>query len=267
MAYRMIVLDLDGTLTNSQKVISPRTYEALMAAQERGIRVVLASGRPTQGVVPLAKELELDRYGGYILSFNGAKVIDFRHQEVIFEKSLPESRIHEVIDLAKRYKVNLLTYENESIITETPGDVYVQKEAAINKMAVKYVVHLLEYIYFPPVKFLMLADGERLAAVEPLVREELGEEFNVYRSEPYFLEIMPRNIDKAYSLEKLLRHLRMTREEMVCCGDGYNDVSMIRFAGLGVAMANANEAVKREADYITAGNDEDGIAHVIEKFF
>ena len=186
---------------------------------------------------------------------------------MIFEKSLPESRIHEVIDLAKRYKVNLLTYENESIITETPGDVYVQKEAAINKMAVKYVVHLLEYIYFPPVKFLMLADGERLAAVEPLVREELGEEFNVYRSEPYFLEIMPRNIDKAYSLEKLLRHLRMTREEMVCCGDGYNDVSMIRFAGLGVAMANANEAVKREADYITAGNDEDGIAHVIEKFF
>ena len=89
---------------------------------------------------------------------------------------------------------------------------------------------------------------------------------NIYRSEPFFLEIMPQNIDKAYSLGKLLEKLGMTKDQMICCGDGYNDLSMIQYAGMGVAMANANEQVKEAADFITLSNDEDGVVHVIQKF-
>lgn len=267
MSYKMIVLDLDGTLTNSQKVITEKTKAALMKAQENGVKVVLASGRPTYGVMPLAKELHLAEYGGFVLSFNGAKVIDIRHNQIIFEKSLPSSQIHKIFELGHEYHATVLTYENEAIITENPHDEYVKKESAINKMPVREVVNLRDYVYFPLVKCLMVGDGAHMAKVEPIVREELGEEFNVYRSEPYFLEVMPQNIDKAYSLSKLLEHLHLTREEMVCCGDGFNDVSMIQYAGLGVAMENANEKVKEVADYVTASNDNDGIAEVLEKFF
>mgnify|MGYP001852585142 FL=1 len=89
---------------------------------------------------------------------------------------------------------------------------------------------------------------------------------NIYKSEPYFLEIMPQNIDKAYSLRKLLDSLRLNADQMICCGDGYNDVSMIEYAGLGVAMANAQDVVKEAADFITYSNDEAGVLRVIDLF-
>jgi Cof subfamily protein (haloacid dehalogenase superfamily) len=113
----------------------------------------------------------------------------------------------------------------------------------------------------------MMADGEYLATVEPKVIEEIGDKLNVFRSEPFFLEIMPKNIDKAYSLGKLLEKLGLTKDEMIACGDGFNDLSMIKYAGVGVAMANAQEVVKEAADYVTLSNDEDGIVHVIEKYW
>jgi hypothetical protein len=122
------------------------------------------------------------------------------------------------------------------------------------------------YVQFPVVKYLMLEEGDYLAMVEPRVKAALGRDYSVYRSEPYFLEILPKGIDKAASLERLLTHLNMSREEMIACGDGYNDLSMIEYAGLGVAMENAVLPVRKAADYVTASNNDDGIALVVEKF-
>ena len=117
MNYELIVLDLDGTLTNKDKVITPKTKEALMKMQKQGKKVVLASGRPTYGVMPLAAELELERYGGYILSFNGGIIFDCQTKEVIFHRQLPVESNQIIIDLAKEHGVNLLTYERNWIIT------------------------------------------------------------------------------------------------------------------------------------------------------
>ena len=97
-------------------------------------------------------------------------------------------------------------------------------------------------------------------------KERLGERLSITRSLPFFLEFMPQNINKAYSLQKLLDHVGLDQSQLIACGDGYNDLSMIDFAGLGVAMGNAVSEVKKAANYITSTNDEDGIAHVIEKF-
>ena len=102
--------------------------------------------------------------------------------------------------------------------------------------------------------------------VEPLVKAALGKNFSVYRSEPYFLEVMPKGIDKALSLARLLEVLGMTKDQMIACGDGYNDLTMVQFAGLGVAMENAVLPLRKAADYITLSNNEDGVAHVVEKF-
>ena len=118
MDYKIIVLDLDGTLTNRDKVITPRTKEALMKAQEAGKIVVLASGRPTAGVEPLAKELDLARFGSYILSYNGGMITNCKTGEVIFSSLLPVESNKKIMDLAKEYGVDFLTYEGEEIITD-----------------------------------------------------------------------------------------------------------------------------------------------------
>ena len=123
-----------------------------------------------------------------------------------------------------------------------------------------------DYVRFEVPKFLMLDDGDYLVTVEPLVKAALGKNFSVYRSEPYFLEVMPKGIDKALSLARLLEVLGMTKDQMIACGDGYNDLTMVQFAGLGVAMENAVLPLRKAADYITLSNNEDGVAHVVEKF-
>ena len=102
--------------------------------------------------------------------------------------------------------------------------------------------------------------------MEPRVKAAMGRDFSIYRSEPFFLEVMPKGIDKAQSLGRLLERIGMKREEMIACGDGYNDLTMIQYAGLGVAMENAVLPVRNAADYITASNNEDGVGLVVEKF-
>ena len=145
-------------------------------------------------------------------------------------------------------------------------DPYVELEARINQMEIKEISDMENYVEFAVPKFLMVDDGDYLAMVEPRVKAALGRDFSVYRSDPFFLEILPKGIDKAKRLEVLLEILGISREEMIACGDGYNDLSMIRFAGLGVAMGNAVLPVRNAADYITGTNDEDGVAQVVEKF-
>lgn len=264
--YEMIVLDLDGTLTNRDKVITPRTKDALMAAQKRGKKVVLASGRPTAGVLPLAEELCLKDYGGYVLSFNGGMIINCRTGEVVFSQLLPQESNERIIELAKEHRVEYLTYEGNHLLVSDKTCPYAEKESRINHMPMQETADMASYLNFQVPKFLLLDDGDYLALVEPKVKAALGKNFSVYRSEPYFLEVLPKGIDKAQSLGRLLEVIGLTKEEMIACGDGYNDLSMIQFAGLGVAMENAVFPVRKAADYITDSNNDDGVAKVVEKF-
>lgn len=264
--YQMIVLDLDGTLTNSEKQITKRTKDALMEAQRQGKTVVLASGRPTHGILFLAEELELEKFGGYVLAFNGGLVMNCKTGEILFQKLLPVSANPKIAKAAQNENADLLTYQDDMIITNNRFNQYVQAESRITHLGIKEVDDLASYVDFPVSKFLILEEPDRLVEIEKRVKKSFGEAFSVYRSAPFFLDIMPQNIDKAQSLEQLIQQLGIPREEVIACGDGHNDLDMIRFAGLGVAMANAVEPLREIADYITYSNDEDGIAHVVETF-
>ena len=266
MEYKIIVLDLDGTLTNRDKIITPRTKRALMEAQEAGNIVVLASGRPTAGVEPLAKELELARFGSYILSFNGGMITNCSTGEQVFSALLPLEANAKIIGLAEEYRVDILTYEGEEIITNDRECPYAVIESNINHLPVRQVDDMKSYVDFQVPKFLMLDEGDYLVTVEPRVKAAMGRDFSVYRSEEYFLEVMPKGIDKAQSLSRLLAHLGLVKDQMIACGDGYNDLTMIQYAGLGVAMENAVLPVRKAADYITASNNHDGVGQVVEKF-
>lgn len=266
MKYKMIVLDLDGTLTNRDKVVTEYTKQVLMKAQEQGTIVVLASGRPSYGVLPLAEQLKLDQHGGYILSFNGGIIMNCATREVVFQKKLPVEANRRIVQLARNEGVDLLTYQDDLIITNDAACKYVDIEARINKLEVRQIEDLESYLDFSVPKFLLMDDGDYLALVEGRAKAALGKNFSIYRSEPFFLEILPRGIDKAQCLAQLLEIIHVKREEMIACGDGYNDLSMIRFAGLGVAMENAVLPVRNAADYITDSNNDDGVAHVVERF-
>ena len=266
MSYKVLAFDIDGTLTNSKKEITPATKAAIMKAEEQGYVIAIATGRPLPGVKEYVKELEFNERGGYVISLNGGVVVSCKDNKVISESMIPMEFYDKICDLAKEYKVTLLTYEGDDVITEKPDDKYVQIEANINKIKSRKVDDLKAYLTFPVPKFLMVADGEYLAKVEKEVKPLLSDNLDVYRSEPFFLEILPKGINKANALDALIKEVGATREELMTFGDGFNDISMIEFAGMGVAMANGNELIKERADYVAPSNDEDGIVHVLEKF-
>ena len=265
MKYKLLVLDIDGTLNNSNKEISEITKTTLIKAQEKGLKIALASGRPTCGIIPSAKELMLEKFGGYILAFNGGQITNCANDEIIYEKVIAKEDIKRIYDVSKSVNANILTYSDGGVVAENL-DEFLEIECRINKINYNIVPDLVAHLKNNVPKFLMVGDGDYMGSVEPTVKEQLGDNFNVFRSEPFFLEVMPKNIDKAYSLAKLLEYMGLTRDEMIACGDGFNDISMISYAGLGVAMENAQPAVKEVSDFITLSNDENGIAHVVEKF-
>ena len=267
MVYQMLVLDLDGTLTNSRKELTEPTKQALIEIQEEGKKVVLASGRPINGIVPLAEKLNLSKYGGYMLSFNGARITQCSTGEIVYNRTLPADVIAPIYEITSTYPgLDILTYDGDQILSGIASNEYTEKESFINKMEIVQVPDFVSRLTFPVNKLLIAGEPSILEELMPHLQQKFHKLLNIYRSEPFFLEIMPQNIDKAYSLQKLLNSIGLTADSMICCGDGFNDISMIEYAGLGVAMENAQPIVKETADFITKSNDEDGILHVINTF-
>lgn len=268
MDYKLLVLDIDGTVTNSDKEVTEPTREAIIRLQERGVAVAIASGRAPQGVLPIAEKLELHRPGSYILAFNGAKIIHCQSRKCVFEKHLPSHIPARLWQDARAHGLGILTYTNQALVAGTPPDPYMAIEARISHLPVEYHADFLSASRIPVNGCLLTGDPDIIEAMEPFFVHKYFHETQIFRSEPFFLEVAPKNVDKAYSLKHLLRILGIRREEMVCCGDSFNDITMIQFAGLGVAMANGQQMLKDVANYITRrDNDHDGIAEVIETFF
>ena len=249
MAYKILAFDIDGTLTNSQKIITEETKRAIFAAMDKGCKVLIASGRPVKGLRGYAEELHLKENGGYILSLNGGYIMSCADEKVLYDVKVPKKYYKEIYELSKKHGVNLLTYQGETVISEDIDDEYLDIEARLNGLPKKKVDNLYEYLDFEVNKFLMTGDGDYLAEVEKDV-----------------FEILPKDVNKGKALEALLAILGVDRDELMAFGDGYNDKTMVEYAGLGVAMGNAKDVVKEAADYVAPTNDEDGIVEVIHKF-
>lgn len=264
--YRAIALDLDGTLTNHEKVVTPKTREALLQASAKGAVIILASGRPTYGIEPVAECLELNKQGGYILSYNGGNIVNAKTGKKLFSQFLPDEVIPELYAYAEENGHALLGYAVNEIITEMPDDQYVKEESRINKMNIRKVENLFEALEPHPTKLLMTGDPSDMLKAEEELVEKLGDRMDIFRSAPFFLELVPKGIDKAKSLSRLLTKINLTPADMIAFGDGYNDLSMLKLAGMGVAMENAAPEVRAEADYVTLSNEEDGVATALEHF-
>ena len=264
---KVLALDLDGTLTNDQKEVTPRTRAALDAAIAKGVTVVLASGRPTAGILPLAKELGLDQKGGCILSYNGGKIIDCRTGETLYQKQLDPALVPQLCAFAAAQDVAILTYNSEGVVCERDKDVWANKECFTCKLPMTHVDDLASYVDYPICKMLITLDPARRDAVCAAGQQQFEGRADLYPSSPFFIETVPLGVAKDGSLAALLERMGLARENLMACGDGLNDRSMIQYAGVGVAMQNAEQPVKDVADYVTAAdNNHDGVAEAVEKF-
>lgn len=263
---KILFLDLDGTLTNDEKKITPKTKNALMKIQQQGHIVALASGRPTPGMIPIARELQLEKYGGYIIAFNGGKIIDCHTGETVFETVMDRKYIPELVRYARQNNLGLITYDAKHALVATRMDKYISLEAIFINKIPAYMTDVEKYVDYNPNKCLFTVEPSVSAYHEKKIAEKFGKELEIYRSSDYFIEVMPEGIDKASAVKFFVENRGIQREDTIACGDGFNDLSMIQYAGIGIAMDNAVEAVKAKADDITSSNNQDGIARVIEKY-
>lgn len=266
MKYKLLVLDVDGTLLNDEREINKRTLAALLKVQQMGVRIVLASGRPTYGLMPLAKTLELGNYGGFVLSYNGCQIIKAQNGEILFERRINPEMLPYLEKKARKNGFAIFTYHDDTLITDSPDNEYIKNEALLNNLKIIREDEFSTAIDFAPCKCMLVSDKEKaLIGLEQHWEKRLAGTLDAFRSEPYFLEVVPCGVNKANTLGALLEHLGVTREEVIAVGDGVCDVTMLQLAGMGVAMGHSQDSVKVCADYVTASNEEDGVALAVEK--
>ena len=266
MKYKLLVVDVDGTLLNDEREISKRTLAALLKVQQMGVRIVLASGRPTYGLMPLAKTLELGNYGGFVLSYNGCQIIKAQNGEILFERRINPEMLPYLEKKARKNGFAIFTYHDDTLITDSPDNEYIKNEALLNNLKIIKEDEFSTAIDFAPCKCMLVSDKEKaLIGLEQHWEKRLAGTLDAFRSEPYFLEVVPCGVNKANTLGALLEHLGVTREEVIAVGDGVCDVTMLQLAGMGVAMGHSQDSVKVCADYVTASNEEDGVALAVEK--
>jgi Cof subfamily protein (haloacid dehalogenase superfamily) len=262
--YKMLVLDLDDTLLRDDYSISSRNRELLIQAQEQGVIVVLASGRPTPAMVRYAEELNLAKYNSYMISFNGAVVTSMQSNEVLFETSLTQKEIHSLYDFSVDNNVHIITYSDKGVISETDSE-FIDVELKLTGIPHHKVPSFKSEITSSAVKCILLEHPDYLKEVEKKLKAERTD-LSVSRSKPFFLEVMPQGIDKAASIDLLARKLDIKQSEVIAVGNAGNDLTMVQYAGLGIWVDNVSDDIRHHADFIVASNENDGVAEVVERF-
>ena len=262
---KLVVTDIDDTLVNSRNEISEKNREVIEKCKEQDIKVILASGRPDFGMMKIVEDLKLDSYDNYLLSYNGARIANLKTGEVVYEKFLSPERIKFLIDIALENDCDILTYQNGDVLTNRDNE-YARVEVGLVGAKLIIAENMKEHIKEGAAKVIILKHPDEAQAVKEKLQNELGDEYEVATSKPFFIEVNDKGISKGDSLDALCKKLGLTKDNVMALGDGLNDLSMIEFAGMGVAVDNANPVLKEAADFISKSNDEDGFAYAIEKF-
>lgn len=263
--YKLIALDMDGTLLKDDKTISKANFDAIQTAKAKGIKVILATGRPIKGIQKYLEELNLTNEGDYAVAFNGAVVQGTKHGNVIVEDLMSLDDLKYLYDISKKLQVNIHALTPEDVITPKVSK-YSIREATMNNIPLKETDFSTLDRNTLIVKIMFIDEKEILDRVARNLPEEVYEKFTVVRSEPFFLEFLNKTANKGTGVHLLAKSLGIKQEEVICVGDAGNDIHMVEYAGLGVAMENAFPELKNVADYVTKSNEEDGVAHVINKF-
>lgn len=274
MKIQAIALDLDGTLLNSERMISSRTKNTLIKAQQLGIKVMIASGRSANGLRPFAEELELHKYGGLLISNNGAVVQDPNGQITYLNDTIHIPAMQKLIQHARNYDTLTVLTDHDYIYATNVESAIIQTEnGPLNVVEAESIdcdLEIIELEHFdnfdkPISKMMVVSHEEYMQEHRDTIVAPVKEKISFEYTEPYFVEFMKKGTNKANGLEAALNVLNIPRENTIAFGDGENDLSIIQHAGIGVAMGNATENILQQSDFTTHSNDEDGIATFLEE--
>lgn len=263
--YKLVAIDMDGTLLRDDKTISQENYKAIQKAKAMGVKVVLATGRPIDGIKRYLDELNLISNEDYAIAFGGALVQNTKTGEILSEHLMTLGDLSYLYDLSKKLNVNIHALTPDSVITPRESE-YTLLESNMNKVPLKIVDFDTIDSSTKIAKIMLVDEASKLQAAIKKLPQDVYDKYTVVQSAPFFLEFLNKTVNKGFGVEVLSSKLNLSSSETICIGDAGNDIDMIKYAGLGVAMGNAFPEVKKIADYITLSNEEDGVAHVINKF-
>jgi len=262
---KLLALDLDDTLLDRDLTISPENQRALTAAEERGVHVVLASGRAPAAMTPYAEVLGMDRREGYLICYNGSLIIESDTGREEWGVKLDPGILAEIWDLAAEFGQPVQTYVDDAILVSTDNPV-TRRDTRLTGIGNR-TVSRAEFLQEPRVKVVLPGDPAGLDPVEARFLQTFQGRANMYRSKPYFFEVMHPDADKGLALERLAGLHGFRRDEVMAIGDSWNDEGMLRWAGLSVAMANGAEGIRNLATWVTSrGHNEGGVAEAVDRF-
>ncbi len=262
MIYRLLVADIDGTLVNDQREITPPVRAAVAEAQARGVRVCLATGRIWPSARPYVEGLGADPP---VILYNGAMVYEFRRDEVWFRVPLPLGQARDVLRIVRDHPAaQPHVYVGAAVYVPVRNETtkaYERKDG----LRAEVVGDLAAWLTVEPMKILIIGDRSPLEAVAGEI-DRLPYAVNYVFSQADYLEILPPGVNKGTALRVMAERLGMAPEEVIAVGDNLNDLAMIRYAGVGVAMANAPDGLRARATFVAPSNEDDGLRDVIERF-
>ncbi|MBC1549676.1 HAD family phosphatase [Listeria sp. FSL L7-1434] len=273
MTTQAIILDIDGTLLNDDKKISAKTKEALITAQQNGVKLILASGRPTTGMHLYAEQLEMEKYHGLLVSYNGAKVVDCQTKEELFNQALTVSEGKAVLEHMKNFEVKVMIDKDDYMYVNDVFDCYVpykgeeiniiQYESRGGNFKLCEKDDLAAFLDYRISKILTAGDPAYMQENYQAMMAPFKDSLNCVFTADFYFEFTAQGIDKAKALDTVLTPLGIHPENIIAFGDGHNDITMVEYAGTGIAMGNAVPELKAAASSVTLSNNEDGIAHVL----
>jgi len=262
MVYKLVALDLDGTVLHEDLTMSPRVQQVLGLAAAKGVRLTLASGRGYPSMRRWAKELQIT---APVICYQGAVVVDPLTQQCLRQRTFPLVLIPELVDFAHTYDLSLTLYAEDQVYVEDKrqSDTFYEKWFGLPCHVVDDLALVLA---IEPVKCIFIGAEAELDQVRPEFEDQFSQRLQVVRSHRLFLEGLPLGVDKGEALAWVSSRLGISRAETMAVGDSGNDVGMIAWAGLGVAMGNASQEALSVADYVAPTVEDDGLAEAIERF-
>lgn len=265
MNLKLVALDIDGTLTNDEKKITPDTKNTLLTLQEQGVRIMLASARPAPGLAAVSKELKLPKHHGILMSYNGGRILDAADDTILSETHMELPKTKELLRFLEKLPVTVILDDGTRFYVTDSHGYMVEYECWNNQMECTEVENLADFLNFSPVKLLLSVKPEQISAVQETIRAYLSPDLTVVRTAPFYLEIIPASINKGKGLLDVCGRLGIQPADTVAFGDSENDLPMLKAAGCGIAMENGEPTVKTAADMVTLSNNSDGIACALRK--
>ncbi|OAT37281.1 sugar-phosphatase [Proteus myxofaciens] len=267
MSIKLVAIDLDGTLLNNQHKITQEVKDAIQRTKESGTQILLASGRSFNGISPYLKELGLDTSDNFCISNNGSQIHQADSGEVIIEDLLNFEDYLYFENLSREIGVHFHALSDNKIYTTNRHiSHFTCREAFLTWTPLYYrpLNEMQNDMRFS--KFMIVDTPTVLDNAMQYLPANIYEQYSILRSAPYFIEILNTDVNKGNAVKKIAEHLKITPEKIMCIGDQDNDLAMLKYAGLSVAMENAPEAIKKIAKFVTLSNEEHGVAAALNKF-